>query len=293
MVAAIPALMNDKFRALLPNDLCNFNSTSVYLATVKNMKTLLNRIYSDYLMPSRLGQYDALLQSAADAGYRQLSVREFLRPAPPAGRPPTLVHRHDIDSDPRTAAKMFALEARQGVTASYYFRLSTLDFGLMREIEAYGSEASYHFEEVADFAKRHHIKDPAVVRSRFPAIRAQFHQNVERIENALSRKLVTVASHGDFANRRLNVINHEILEDQAFRARCGITCETYDAALLGQFDLYISDRPHPVYFHPMAPEAALGRYRCICLLTHPVQWETNWRESTRCNVRRLVEGLAW
>lgn len=257
------------------------------------MKTLINRLYGDYLMPSRLRQYEALLQGAASAGYRQTSVREFLRAAPLPRRVPTLVHRHDIDSDLRTAGKMFALEARQGVTASYYFRLSTLDLGLMREIEAYGSEASYHFEEAAAFAKRHHIKDAAVLRSRFPQVREQFRQNLERIESALGRKLVTVASHGDFANRRLQVINHEILADQAFRARCGIACETYDPALLSQFDLYISDRPHPVYFHPMAPQAALGTYRSICLLTHPVQWETNWRESTRCNVRRLVEDMAW
>jgi hypothetical protein len=245
-------------------------------------------------MPSRLPQYEALVQAAKDAGYTQLSVRDFLAAAPAAPRPPTLVHRHDIDSDVRTAAKMFAIEARLGVTASYYFRLSTLDYGLMREIEAYGSEASYHFEEVADFAKRHHIKDARILRSRFPLIRAQFRRNLMAIEQALARKLTTVASHGDFANRRLQVINHEILADPVFRARCGIACETYDPALLRQFDLYISDRPHPHYFHPMTPSAAFAlRYRCICLLTHPVQWETNWRESTKCNVRRLVEGLAW
>lgn len=256
------------------------------------MKALLNRIYSDYLMPSRLHEYDALLQAAQQAGYQQQSVRAFLR-STKEQRPPTLVHRHDIDSDVRTAAKMFAMEARHGVKASYYFRLSTLDYGLMREIEAYGSEASYHFEEVAAFAKRHHIKDARVLRSRFPLIRAQFRHNLLTIEQALARKLSTVASHGDFANRRLKVINHEILDDPAFRARCGIDCETYDSALLRQFDLYISDRPHPDYFHPQSPIQALGRYHCICLLTHPVQWETNWRESTRCNVRRLVEGLAW
>ncbi len=257
------------------------------------MKTLLNRLYGDYLMPSRLGKYEDLVRAAKDLGYDQLSLREFLCPPPADGRGLTMVHRHDIDSDLRTAAKMFAIEVRHGVTASYYFRLSTLDYGLMREIEAYGSEASYHFEEVAAFAKRHHIHDADVLRSRFPAIRVQFRHNLERIERALQRKLVTVASHGDFANRRLDVINHEILQDAAFRERCGIVCEAYDPDLLDQFDLYISDRPYPVYFHPQDPMSALGRYRCVCLLTHPVQWETNWRESTRCNVRRLVEGLAW
>ena len=256
------------------------------------MKTLLNRIYSDYLMPSRLTEYDRLVQSAQQNGYAQVSLRNFVKAAPSA-RALTMVQRHDIDSDVRTAAKMFAVEARHGVTASYYFRLSTLDFGLMREIEAYGSEASYHFEEVADFAKRHHIKNADAVRRRFPEIRAEFLCNLNRIEDALSVKLHTVASHGDFANRRLKVINYEILRDPSFRARCGIACEDYDADLLDRFDLYISDRPPPTFYHPVAPSAAFGRYRCICLLTHPVQWETNWRASTHTNMRRLVEGLTW
>ena len=257
------------------------------------MKTLLNRIYSDYLMPSRLAEYDGLVQAAKVAGYTQMSVREFIVSPQPAPSRPTLVHRHDIDSDLRTTAKMFAIEARHGITASYYFRLSTLDFGLMREIEAYGSEASYHFEEVADFAKRHHLKRADAVRLRFPEIRAEFARNLRRIERALAIKLRTVASHGDFVNRRLNIINNEILHDPAFRARCGIDCEAYDPSLLERFDLYISDRPPPRYYHPIAPRCAFGRYRSICLLTHPVQWETNWRVNTACNVRRLVEELTW
>jgi len=257
------------------------------------MKTFLNRLYSDYLMPSRLAEFDALLQAARDAGYVQQSVRDFLAPLPGPVRVPVLVHRHDIDSDVRTAAKMFDIEVRNGTRSSFYFRLSTLDYGLMRAIEAYGSEASYHFEEVANFAKRHRLRQAAEVRRRFPEIRAEFLRNLNTIEARLGHKLRTVASHGDFANRRLNIINNEILRDRSFRARCGIVCETYDPDLLSRFDMYISDRPPPVFHYPIAPRAALGQYRNICFLTHPVQWETNWRATTRCNLRRLVEGLAW
>jgi hypothetical protein len=259
------------------------------------MKTLLNRVYGDYLMPSRLGEYAMLLQQARDAGYAQLSVRSFYRQLDQAAGSSckVLVHRHDIDSDVRTARKMFAIEARYGVQASYYFRLSTLDFGFMREIEAAGSEASYHYEEVASFAKRHRIRHADEVRRRFPEIREQFAANFARIAQRLGMPMSTVASHGDFANRRLNVINHELLRDHALRERCGIECESYDAQLLRSFDLYISDRPYPTYYHPVSPFEALGRYRRICLLTHPVQWETNWIESTRCNARRLAEELAW
>jgi hypothetical protein len=259
------------------------------------MKTVLNRVYSDYLMPSRLGEYDRLLARAREAGYAQVSVRSFFRalgqPGVAAGK--VLVHRHDIDSDVRTARKMFALEVRHGVTASYYFRLTTLDFGFMREIEAAGSEASYHFEEVADFAKRNRIRCAEEVRRHFPAIRAEFARNFERIASGLGLPMTTVASHGDFANRRLKVINHELLRDRDLRARCGIECEAYDAELMRNFDLYISDHPYPVYYGPVSPFDALGQQRRICFLTHPVQWETNWLESTRCNLRRLHEELVW
>ena len=254
------------------------------------MINLFNRIYADYLMPSRLGEYEALLYAANEAGYTQTTVRHFFRGTKSKR---VLIHRHDIDSDLRTARKMFEVECRLGVRASYYFRLSTLDIGFMREIEAAGSEASYHYEEVADFAKRHHLHDPAEVRSHFPALRDQFALNVARISNALGRPLSTVASHGDFANRKLQIINHELLTDDALRKRCGIECETYDAALLDQFDIYISDRKFPVYYRPISPFEALGQHKRICLLTHPVQWETNWRDTTRCNLQRISEGLRW
>jgi len=259
------------------------------------MKTLINRIYSDYLMPSRLREYEALLVNASDAGYRQLSVRAFFRSAQQTngGTGKVLVHRHDIDSDLRTARKMFALETKYGVKASYYFRLSTLDYGFMRDIEAAGSEASYHYEEVATYAKRHRLRRGDEVRARFPEIRELFVRNFMRIGEQLGMPMTTVASHGDFANRRLKVINHELLSDPGLRRRCGIECESYDADLLRHFDLYISDRPHPVYYYPLSPFEALGRYERVCFLTHPVQWETNWLENTRCNVVRLAEEVVW
>ena len=259
------------------------------------MRTILNRLYSDYLMPSRLRHYDALLQHARQEGYRQTSVRAWLAAlrGGRAGNGRVLVHRHDIDTDLPTARRMFALEQKHGVRASYYFRLSTLDFGLMRDIERYGSEASYHYEEIASFAKRAHLKHPDQVRARMDDIRAEFEHNFRRIEEQLGSKLHTVASHGDFANRRLGMINHELLADAALRARCGIACESYDRELLSSFDLYISDRPHPQYFHPMPPQKALGAYRRICLLTHPAQWRTNWAASSGHNLRRLVEAWRW
>jgi hypothetical protein len=258
------------------------------------MKTLINRLYSDYAMPSRLGVYEDFVRSAKRAGYTQTSVRQFfhaLRERP--GRDTVVIHRHDIDTDLRTARKMFDIEKKHNIRSSFYFRTSTLDFPFMREIEDYGSEASYHYEELSTFAKQHKIRSRADMHAHLPEIRAQFVSNVARIEQGLGRKISTVASHGDFANRRLGMPNTVILDDPQLRQRCGITCETYDSALLDAVDIYIADRPHPQYYHPGSPFDALDRHRRIYLLTHPRQWETNWRENTKDNLLRMVEGLTW
>lgn len=260
------------------------------------MNTLLNRIYSDYLMPSRLPAYEDFIRAADHAGYAQTSVRMFFHALRADGPPPPrkiVVHRHDIDTDVRTARKLFEIEKKCGIKSSFYFRMSTLDFGLMREIEDYGSEASYHYEELATFAKKHKIKDRALIQNRLTEIREEFAANFHSIEQQLGRKMSTVASHGDFANRRLQLTNTVILDDPQLRASCGIDCETYDRSLLDNFDMYIADRPFPQNYHPTPPSDALGQYDRICLLTHPRQFETNWKENTKDNVFRLYEGLAW
>jgi hypothetical protein len=259
------------------------------------MKTFSHRLYSDYLMPSRLTEHADLIRVAQAAGYTQTSVRDYAD-ALRAGHPyrgKVLIHRHDIDTDVRTARKLFEIEQKYRIRSSFYFRLSTLDFGLMRDIEAYGSEASYHYEELATFAKRNKIKDAADIRRRMPEIRAEFAHNFNWIEQRLGSKMRTVASHGDFANRYLKLNNTTILEDHDLRRRCGIDCETYDPILLDNTDIYISDRPPPQYYHPSSPIDALRQHRRIYLLTHPRQCETNWKANTKDNLFRFYQGLTW
>lgn len=259
------------------------------------MKTMFRRLYCDYLMPSQLAAYEQLVCSAKRAGYRQTSVRHYhdmvKQRAPLPER--VIVHRHDIDTDLRTTRKLFDIEKKYGVISSFYFRLSTLDIELMRQIEDYGSEASYHYEELATFAKQNRIKDAAAVRERLPEIRTDFIANFSRIEQRMGRKLRTVAGHGDFANRQLKVANTEILADPELRQRCGIEVESYDRILMENIDIYITDRPPPQCYHPTSPLEALGQYRRIYLLTHPRQVETNWTANTKENLCRFYEQLTW
>jgi len=256
---------------------------------------MLSRIYCDYLMPSQLSMYERVVSAAQQAGYTQTSVRGYFdllcKRQGPLDK--VLVHRHDIDTDLRTTRKLFEIEKRHGITSSFYFRLSTLDFALMQEIEDFGSEASYHYEEVATYAKLNKIKDPTTLRSRMAEIRSTFAANFACIEQRLGKKMRTVASHGDFVNRRLKISNVEILADASLRESCGIACEAYDRTFLESFDIYITDRPAPQYYFPMSPVEALRGHARICLLTHPRQVETNWKENTKDNLQRLYEGMVW
>jgi hypothetical protein len=259
------------------------------------MNTMFSRLYCDYLMPSQLAGYEDLVRAAHKAGYMQTSVRLYHDMVSTGRARPdkVIVHRHDIDTDLRTTRKLFEIEKKHGIKSSFYFRLSTLDIGLMREIEEYGGEASYHYEELATYAKKNKIKDAAALRDRLPEIRTNFIANFSSIEQRFGKKMRTVAGHGDFANRKLKVNNTEILADQQLRQRCGIEVETYDHTLMENIDVYITDRPPPQFYFPCSPLDALEKHRRIYLLTHPRRLNTNWKANTKENLHRFYEGLTW
>src|SRR5262249_30731149 len=136
-----------------------------------------------------------------------------------------LVLRHDVDTDCATARCMWRIERPLGIRSSYYFRLSTLDIPFMREIERDGGEASYHYEELATFAKRTRSTNPADVLANLALIRKSFQRNLTRLRKRSGLPITIVASHGDFANRKLSLCNWLILQDHAFRDEVNVELE--------------------------------------------------------------------
>ena len=105
------------------------------------------RIYADYLAGNRLEEYRRLLECITRA--RLLPLDTCGPQCRHCGQlhfayVKVFVHRHDIDTDVGGARAFFEIEKALGIRASYYFRLSTIDRDLMREINSYGSEVGYH-----------------------------------------------------------------------------------------------------------------------------------------------------
>jgi hypothetical protein len=269
-------------------------------------KAVRNRVYADFLMPSRLGVYEQLLEEIIAAGYMPSSIERFWQlivdgVVEPAGR--YLLLRHDIDTDPKTGAAMWEIDRRLAVRSSYFFRLSTLDVGLMQEIGHTGGEAGYHFEELATVAKRRRVRNPAEVAALIPEAQDLFRHNLERIRSRSGLPIRVVASHGDFVNRRLGIQNLAILADPAFRLEAGVDLETNDDAFMVHVSSRHSDTERPRDWIPDDPlsrirrgdplEAVRKGNPVVYIVVHPRQWRVNRVFNARDDIMRLVEGLAY
>ena len=259
--------------------------------------TVRNRIHGDFLMPSRLDAYRSLIDRALEAGYTITSVGGFWanRTSNAAsGSARWLVLRHDIDTDPRTAAELWRIDRSRAAVSSYFFRLSTLDLDLMARIRQEGGEASYHFEELATIAKARRIRRREDALAALPDARAMFLDNVAWLRDRTALPIRVVASHGDFVNRRLDVANRALLEDRGFRDSAGIELEAYDEPLVRLLTSRHSDAAPPAGWTGEDPLLAIARHdAAIQVLIHPRNWYARRRTNAADDLLRIWEGAAY
>jgi hypothetical protein len=261
------------------------------------VRTVAHRIYADFLMPSRLGDFRQMLERVLRAGYTVVSVETFWDlivsgRLDNSGR--YMILRHDIDTDPGTARAMWEIERSLAVQGSFFFRLSTIDIPLMNTIASAGSSASYHYEEVATVAKRRRIRTAGGVAQLLREAREDFLLNITRLRTATGLPMAVVASHGDFVNRRIGVPNWVILADRGFRDDAGVVLETYDEAIMGCVTSRHSDTLHPRYWIPGDPQEAIDRDESVVyLLVHPRHWRAARSVNARDDAVRFVEAVRY
>lgn len=254
------------------------------------------RFYADFLMPSRLPEYADLLAAARDHGYRFMTLPQYflaLTQSEINSAERIFLHRHDIDTDPATARKFFEAEEAAGVKASYYFRRGNLDTGLFRNVAEAGHEAGYHYEELSDFCKENNIHSTDQLRPYYTEIEKRFLQNLADMENATGHKITSIAAHGDFVNRKLQLPNHAFITP-ALLKRAGVQLECYHPELLKSFGYTGSDVPYPKFYRPSSPfDAVKSGVRIIYFLSHPRHWRANVLLNLKDNLQRIKEGRAY
>ncbi|HTG48193.1 MAG TPA: hypothetical protein VK646_11115 [Actinomycetota bacterium] len=257
-----------------------------------------HRLYSDFVLPSRLPELRRLLVQARDAGYRPITHAAFGALAARGGVDPKgryLLIRHDIDTDPVTARRMFDVIRGEGAASTFYFRIETFDVRLARDIERGGSEAGYHYEELATLAKRAGGGATTDVAALLPRARRAFLRTLEAMRAATDAPMVTAASHGDFVNRKLGVRNTEVLNDAEVRAAGRISLEAYDEDLMALITSRHSDTLAPNFWtNGSSPSDAIARGEpVVYALIHPRHWHRSPVWNARDDARRVAEGVAF
>ena len=180
---------------------------------------------------------------------------------------------------------MFEIEKKYGVTSSFYFRNSTFEPKLMKEIESYGSESSLHFEPIADFVKANNIKnrDDLFKRDFKDRCLKLLKSNIDRFRLLLDIPCITIASHGAYENRLVATPNNYLTEDISTYEYLGIKLEAYNKDLLDKVTCYISDAPieeNSGYKYGVTPlEAIKANEKFIMFLSHPNHWHYSlWKQ---------------
>lgn len=229
-------------------------------------------------------EYEGMLRMLLDRGYKFVTMEDYIQNFP-EGK--IVLLRHDIDTDIGVAKKFFEIEKKLNIKCTYYFRLGTFDKKLVSSITSYGSEASYHFEEISDFAFANKIKTKEEVDKNIDIIRNNFIINLEHIRREYGINSVTIASHGDFVNRYLKIINNYLLTDE-LRKQCNILVEAYDDILMSRFK-YISDAKYPDLYKYNFNED-IKKQQMLYVLVHPRQWTSHFFERLGLDLKRFIDG---
>jgi hypothetical protein len=248
-----------------------------------------------YLLNNRISEYEGILKQAILNGYQLISCRDFVNEKYDPDKK-IMILRHDVDYHSKGTNCIFSIEKRLGAKSSFYFRKETFDYKLMEQIEAFGSEASFHFETVAEYIREAEIvsKDQ-LLKSDFKKIGLKMlHNDLHMLRSHHGFLCETIASHGAEENRRLNISNNILTEDESNYSYLGIKLEAYNAGFIEKIHSYISDcaieynRGYRYGVHPY--EILKENKEIILFLTHPNHWYYSGYELFKKVIRSFLKG---
>lgn len=258
----------------------------------------IGRIGEDYFKKSRLPDYKKTLERAKEHGYRMVGVLDFARMVR-AGEiegQKIYLNRHDIDTSPKVAAEMFAIEKEvygKSATVSYYFRETTIDKKLIKELDEYGYETGYHYEQLATYAKKHKLKSREAIEKSVEKAGQEFLVELERFRRDTGSKSISIASHGDFINTRYDIQSYEMLRVPDIRKNAGIEVEAYDDDIMQYVEERYADQNLLEKYSERIISAFERNVPIVMSLTHPRNWKVDVWANTVENWRRLTQDIAF
>lgn len=135
------------------------------------------------------------------------------------------------------------------------------------------------------------IKEKEIVLADLEHIRENFKINYLNMKAKSGLLMRTVASHGDYVNRKLKLTNIPIVSETV-RTELGIIREAYDEEHMNYLTYRLADH-NSRNFTQEAIDALSRRESVVELLIHPRQWKSDFIANTRENINRIYRGLLY
>lgn len=253
---------------------------------IGKMSVLRNLVFND-----RLRDYKWYLSYAKRKGYEIISLEKFYF-LKDRNKGKHFVLRHDVDSLELSTRKMFETEMDIGVRSTYYFRKSTIDRRLIKDMLSAGFDVGFHFETIANYIRENDISDKDDIDwSILPDL---LKAEIQDFNNEIGYKVKSICSHGAEENIKFNISNNVITEN-IDTIILGVNFEAYSELLYKDINCHIMDGTitncfgFSYYENPIS--AADAGYNNILFLSHPEHW-FDTKKRKRAKLRDICRGKA-
>jgi len=227
-----------------------------------------------------LDQFHAICLALQEAGYRMMTVAQYLVDVSIPSR--VAVLRHDVDRFPEHALHMARVEQLAGICSTYYFRTNRNVFRpkIIREIAQMGHEVGYHYETLSKS------------RGDYPSAIIQFEKELARLRQVCP--IQTISMHGSPLS---TYDNRDLWKRYDFR-QFGLAGEAYLSidyhrlAYLTDAGRSWADNPYNLRDRVVGEQTPPGirstadlisaiqekRFEQVCISAHPERWASNLPE---------------
>lgn len=247
----------------------------------------------EYLKNKRIDEYENILKYAKELDYKVISLSQYIS-GNFSQKDKLLILRHDIDHITKATEMMIEIEKKYDCNASYYFRECTADIDVINKVKYANSEASMHFETIANFIKKRKLCKENFKIEYLDLCKKllKYELNAFRIKYDLGCK--TIASHGGDVNRMFGISNNVLTEDIESYKFYNIDLEAYNDSFIKQINVYISDCPIEInegYRYGLNPIKAIENGATpILFLTHPNHWYYTYFQQLKKLVKVILYG---
>ena len=169
-------------------------------------------------MDFTIKKYEELCKAISNSDYKNITLEEYLQ-SPPKNK--FVILRHDVDERSKNTLKIAKIENKYGLKSTFYFRIKTFDYKLMKKIKKLGHEIGYHYE-CLDEAKGNYNE----------AIKI-FEKNLQKFKNF---DVKTICMHGNVLTKWNN---RDLWKKYNFR-KFGVIGEAYLSINFSELE-YFSD----------------------------------------------------